>query len=156
MPQTERLNHSKSDDEDTAELHRLLRGVPIFYRLGDDSLKVLLEIGRRVTFPSQTIIITEGGSGSELHLILRGLVSVRKKGKEIARLGRGQFFGEMAFLDDLPARRTADVFSIEETDCLEIPGSSWYTYLRQNPDAAIEVIRTLAHRLREANEARAD
>ncbi|HZW58172.1 MAG TPA: cyclic nucleotide-binding domain-containing protein [Nitrososphaerales archaeon] len=142
--------------EETEGSLKLLRGVPIFYRLDDDALKSLLEIAKQITYAPNAKIVEEGGRGSELHLVLKGQVEVRKKGKEIAKLGRGQFFGEMVFLDDLPGKRTADVVALEETSCLAIPGWSWYSYLRQHPDVAIEVIRTLAHRLREAIEEKSD
>jgi CRP/FNR family cyclic AMP-dependent transcriptional regulator len=150
-------NQSGIDDEARkSEILKLLRGVPIFYRLDDASLKSLIEIAKQVSFPTNDVIVKEDGYGSNLHLILDGRVEVRKKDKTIAKLGRGQFFGEMAFLDDLPGKRTASVVSTEETKCLEISGWSWYSFLREHPDAAIEVIRTLAHRLREATEALGD
>jgi CRP-like cAMP-binding protein len=146
----------KFSEKNEPELVSLLRNVPIFYNLNDDSLRSLLEIVEEVSFPSGEAIVKEGSRDDTLHIILAGSVEVRKSGKAIANLGIGQFFGEMAFLDDLPNERSADVVSIEQTRCIAIPGWSWYSFLRKNPDVAIEVIRTLGHRLREANEALAD
>jgi CRP/FNR family transcriptional regulator, cyclic AMP receptor protein len=146
----------KFSEKDEPELVRALRNVPIFYNLNDQAIKSLLEIANEVTSPPGKVIVKEGSRDDTLHVILGGSVEVRKKGKTIATLGAGQFFGEMAFLDDLPSERSADVVSAVETRSISIPGWSWYSFLRKNPDVAIEVIRTLGHRLREANEALAD
>jgi len=146
----------KFSEKEEPELVRALRNVPIFYNLNDDSIKSLLDIATEASFPPGKVIVKEGSRDDTLHVILSGTVEVRKKGKIIASLGAGQFFGEMAFLDDLPSERSADVVSVEQTRSLSIPGWSWYSFLRRNPDVAIEVIRTLGHRLREANEALAD
>jgi CRP/FNR family transcriptional regulator, cyclic AMP receptor protein len=146
----------KFSEKEEPELVGLLRNVPIFNNLNDESLRSLLEIVDEVKFPPGKVIVKEGSRDDTLHIILAGRVEVRKRGNALAYLGIGQFFGEMAFLDDLPSERSADVISIEQTRCIAIPGWSWYSFLRKNPDVAIEVIRTLGHRLREANEALAD
>ena len=143
-------------DREEPELVRALRNVPIFYNLNDDSIRSLLDIASDSSYPVGKVIVKEGSRDDNLHVILSGSVEVRKNGKTIASLGNGQFFGEMAFLDDLPSERSADVVSTSPTRSLSIPGWSWYAFLRRNPDVAIEVIRTLGHRLREANEALAD
>lgn len=147
---------SKFSEQDKSELVVALQNVPIFYNLNEQEIGSLLEIATQNSFPAGKIIVKEGSRDDTLHAILNGSVEVRKKGKAIAKLGTGQFFGEMAFLDDLPSERSADVVSLDETRTISIPGWSWYSFLRKNPDVAIEVIRTLGHRLREANEALAD
>jgi len=139
-----------------SELMKALRNVPIFYNLNDDAVKSLLEITTERTFSPGKLIVEEGSRDDTLHVILEGSVEVRKGGKKIANLGIGQFFGEMAFLDDLPSQRSADVVAAEDARTVSIPGWSWYSFLRKNPDVAIEVIRALGHRLREANEALVD
>jgi CRP/FNR family transcriptional regulator, cyclic AMP receptor protein len=146
----------KFSEKEEPELVTALRNVPIFYNLNDSSIKSLLVIASEVSSPTGKTIVKEGSRDDTLHVILGGRVEVRKNGKTIATLGNGQFFGEMAFLDDLPSERSADVVTVEPTKTLSIPGWSWYSFLRKNPDVAIEVIRTLGHRLREANEALAD
>jgi len=147
---------AKSSLKDDREVLKLLHNVPIFFNLDNDALKNIIAISTQATFAPNKAIIQEGGYGDSLHLILTGQVEVRKAGKSIANLGIGQFFGEMAFLDDLSKKRSADVIAIEETSCLVIPAWSWYNFLRKNPDVAIEVIRSLAHRLRDTSSNLAD
>jgi CRP-like cAMP-binding protein len=142
--------------KDEGEVLKLLHNVPIFFDLDSEALKSITTISTQATFEPGKKIIQEGGYGDSLHLILVGKVEVRKNGKMIATLGIGQFFGEMAFLDDLSRKRSADVVAIEETKCLVIPAWSWYNFLRKNPDVAIEVIRSLAHRLRDTSLSLAD
>ena len=106
--------------KDEGEVLKLLHNVPIFFDLDSEALKSITTISTQATFEPGKKIIQEGGYGDSLHLILVGKVEVRKNGKMIATLGIGQFFGEMAFLDDLSRKRSADVVAIEETKCLVI------------------------------------
>ena len=147
---------AKFSPTEDREILKHLHNVPVFFTLDNEALKSIIEISTEATFAPSKTIIQEGGYGDSLHLILVGKVEVRKGGKPIASLGLGQFFGEMAFLDDLSKKRSADVVAIEETKCLVIPAWSWYIFLRKNPDVAIEVIRSLAHRLRDTSSSLAD
>jgi CRP-like cAMP-binding protein len=147
---------TRFSSKDESAILRLLHNVPIFFDLDDEALKSITAISSESAFGPGKTIIQEGGYGDSLHLILVGKVQVQKSGKVIATLGIGQFFGEMAFLDDLSRKRSADVVAIEETKCLVIPAWSWYNFLRKNPDVAIEVIRSLAHRLRDTSISLAD
>lgn len=136
---------------ESAKVVELLHKVPLFYELQGRDLESLLDSANEETFPAKHTIIKDGSFLADLYIILEGGVEVRKKGKLITKLGRGQFFGEMAFLNDEPTGRSADIITLEETRCLEIKGPVWYAFLRKNPDVAIEVIRTLAKRLRNTN-----
>ncbi len=140
------------DGKGHTEIIQLLRNVPIFYMLDEKTLHSVSEVGKLVDFEPNTRIVKQYQRDNTLYLILEGQVQVRKGDKVLAKLGLGQFFGEMAFLDDMPTERSADVVTTEETKCLAIPGWSWYNFLRTHPDVAIEVIRSLAARLRETSE----
>lgn len=112
----------------------------------------ILEIGKETSFETNAFIAKEYDRDRTLYIILKGAVEVRKENKLLAKLGAGQFFGEMAFLDYLPTERSADVVATEPTKCLAIPGWSWYNFLRANGDVAVEVMRSMAARLRGANQ----
>ena len=138
-------------NDEGPRLIELLRRVPILYGIEERSLKSLLSDASEETFPAGHAIVRDGSLLANLYIILEGRVEVRKKRTVIAKLGKGQFFGEMAFLNDQPTGRSADIVATEETRCLSIEGPVWYGFLRKNPDVAIEVIRTLARRLRETD-----
>lgn len=128
-----------------------LRNVPLFKDLKEEALRALLADSREETFPAGYTILRDGSQLADFYIIVKGKVEVRKKKLALARLKRGQFFGEMAFVNDLPTGRSADIIASEETTCLIMPGAKWYAFLRKNPDVSIEVIRTIASRLREAD-----
>lgn len=138
--------------QDEKQILNLLHNVVAFYNLDDKTLKEVLKMGNQVTFPPSKVIVKEGDRETTMYLVLSGGVEVRKKGNVIAKLGAGQFFGEMAFLDNMPTERSADVVAIEETSCFALPAWGWYDFLKKNPEVAIEVIRALAVRLRELNQ----
>ncbi|MGA2665435.1 MAG: cyclic nucleotide-binding domain-containing protein [Nitrososphaerales archaeon] len=131
----------------------LLRRVPILHGIEARSLRSLLDDAGEETFPAGHAIVKDGSLLANLYIILEGEVEVRKKKTVIAKLGKGQFFGEMAFLNDQPTGRSADIVATEETRCLSIEGPAWYGFLRKNPDVAIEVIGALARRLRQSGSA---
>jgi CRP/FNR family cyclic AMP-dependent transcriptional regulator len=70
--------------------------------------------------------------------------------KTLATLEKGEFFGEMAILNDKP--RSASAETIEVCDMLVIDRKTFDTLLRSNVEIAIRFIKRLADRLREANE----
>jgi CRP/FNR family cyclic AMP-dependent transcriptional regulator len=73
-------------------------------------------------------------------------------GKEIVldTKGPGDYFGEMALLDDAP--RSASVTSLEKSSLLVIQGREFRTYLSTRPNIAINLLEALSHRIRHLNE----
>ena len=133
---------------DKSAFVKLLHEIPILSELEDAKLKSLLGDAVEVTFARDEVIVRYGSLLADMYIILNGRVEVRRKSRVIATLGKGSFFGEMAFLNDKPTGRSSDIVATRETSCLKIAGSVWYAFLRRNPDVAIEVIRVLADRLR--------
>lgn len=142
---------TRAKKDPDAKAVELLRGVPILGELDKEALSSLLADASERTFAANEPIIKDGSYLANLYIIISGKVEVRKKGSPIAKLGKGQFFGEMAFLNDKPTGRSADIVAVDETRTLDIPGPAWYAFLRRHPDVAIEVIRTLADRLRDTD-----
>ena len=134
-----------------AEAVEALRRVPMFSELEPKELESLLDESTLKTYEEGEPIIKDGSLLADMYVIVKGKVEVRKKGKVIARLDEGQFFGEMAVLNAEPTGRSADVLATERTTCVRIRGLAWTAFLRKNPDVAIEVIRLLASRLRKAS-----
>ena len=78
----------------------------------------------------------------------RGSVRVQRTGVTVvARLGPGEFFGEVAVIDGGPW--TADVIADTELRCLRIPRDAVREALQNEPEAAWEVLKVLAARFRE-------
>jgi len=92
--------------------------------------------------------------GTEMFIIQEGEVQIVKNlGGEshvLSELGRGDFFGEMAILENVP--RTADAVAKTDVKLVVINGSRFDEMLRKTPEIAVRIIRKYSQRLREAND----
>jgi CRP-like cAMP-binding protein len=110
------------------------------------------KFGKR--FPGGTVLFREGDKGEEMFILQSGKVKISKKirgvEKTLATLEKGEFFGEMAILNDKP--RSASAETVEDSDMLVIDRKTFETLLRSNVEIAIRFIKRLADRLRETND----
>jgi CRP-like cAMP-binding protein len=110
------------------------------------------KFGKR--FSTGTVLFREGDRGEEMFILQSGKVKISKKirgvEKTLATLEKGEFFGEMAILNDKP--RSASAETIEDSDMLVIDRKTFETLLRSNVEIAIRFIKRLADRLRETND----
>lgn len=127
-----------------------LKRVDLFTQLPGRELLNLANIAEQVTFAEQTVIFEEGAEADSLYLVLSGQVKVSRGGREIARLGQRECFGEMALLDHSP--RSATVTALDRVSALRIERDSFAELLAQKREIALGIIRILVARLREANE----
>jgi MFS family permease len=89
----------------------LLRAIPIFAPLAPAAIERLASIAAEQHVPAAATVLEQGDAGDRFFVIAEGGASVAIDGVEQARLGRGDFFGEIALLRDVP--RTASVTAIE-------------------------------------------
>jgi CRP/FNR family cyclic AMP-dependent transcriptional regulator len=126
----------------------LIGSVPFFSGLDSKSKKALLAQGREMTYKAGDTIVTEGTTGVGFFLILDGKAEVRKQGKLQATLSRGQFFGEMSLIDDMP--RSADVIAVQPTKCWAITSWSFASLIKVHPELALGMLKEVVKRLRAA------
>jgi CRP-like cAMP-binding protein len=124
-------------DAKAAHTEALLGSVPLFAALNKKQLKLLHESAKERTFAAGQTIVKQGDSGVGFYLIVAGQARVAKGGRTVATLGPGQFFGEMALLDDQP--RTADVVAEAPVNCLVLSTWEFWSAVGNEP----EVLRTL-------------
>jgi CPA1 family monovalent cation:H+ antiporter len=88
----------------------LLKNVPFFADMPDSEFSVVAAKLRRRTVPAGEIIVRQGGSGSSLFMVARGVIRVTRQGggvtRDLATLIAGEFFGEMALLHGTPRSAT--------------------------------------------------
>jgi CRP/FNR family transcriptional regulator, cyclic AMP receptor protein len=136
--------------KEESELVDMLQNVPIFSGMPKKELKTMAHSFVERSFGPGTVIENEGDKGVSFYLITEGSVNVRKGTKSIAKLSRGQFFGELSLLDKEP--RSATIEAIEATKCLVMTAWVWSGFLETQPKLAVPVMKELARRLRETDQ----
>jgi len=99
-------------------------------------------------------VFEEGDLGTEMYIIQSGQVEILKRvagsDTRLAVLEKGDFFGEMSLLEDLP--RAASARAVSDLKLLEIGGATFDQMLRSNPEIAIRILRKLSRRLRQTDD----
>lgn len=91
------------------------------------------------------MLIREGALGQEFFILLDGKVEVSRKGKKLATRGKGEFFGEIALVSDVP--RVATVTAVSPLRVLVIRDREFRELLEDTPAVAIKVLKALAKRV---------
>ena len=123
----------------------LLKSVPLFEHCSRRDLGRIAEITDEVAAEDGEVLITEGDRGRDFFVIISGEVEVRRKGRKVATLGPGTFFGEMALLSNQP--RTATVSAVSPLRLLVIADRAFVDLLDAMPELWLKVARSLAERL---------
>jgi CRP-like cAMP-binding protein len=101
-----------------------------------------------------TVLFREGDSGKEMYVIQDGTVEISRRiaGERqlLAVLPAGEFFGEMAILNDRPRSATATVRT--QARLLVIDGQTFEAMVRGRAEIAVRLIKTMAARLERANQ----
>lgn len=131
-----------------------LQSVPFFANLREDEAERLAQRLVVRHFDADQIIFHHGDPGGLLYIIIKGNVKISyltPDGQEalLAILGSGDFFGELALLDDSPRSATAE--AIEPTETLTLHREDFIRYISDNPDFALHVLRILAQHIRRLN-----
>jgi CRP-like cAMP-binding protein len=118
-----------------ADLDRFKANSKLFSIMDEAGISRMAKVAQNAVFRPSSVIIKEGERGNTFYLIVQGGVRVMTEGldepKEVARLAAGQFFGEMAVLNDEP--RTASVMAIGETRCLAFEKEAVLAILQDYP-----------------------
>ena len=128
----------------------LLAGCPLFKGIGADGLAKLAELATAVDFPAGHVIARQGEIGTGFFVIIAGEVRVVRDGNVVARLGPGEFFGELSVLDRMP--RNATVAAEVQTSCLALASWDFERVLLEEPALTLAILRGVATRLREVTE----
>jgi CRP-like cAMP-binding protein len=132
----------------------LLRSVPIFGELSDRDIDSLARLTSRRRYPRDTVIFFEKEEGDFFFMILEGRVKVTILGDDgreviLSLLGVGDFFGEMALLDEEP--RSATAIAVEDTELLSLHRQDFQSVLADNRAIVNGLMKVLTSRLRRAN-----
>ena len=134
---------------------KLLGGVSIFSGVGDKALEKLSKLMISKDFPKNTLIFGQDEIGDSMYIVGSGRVKVvlyGDSGKEITLTYfiPGDFFGEMALVDDRP--RSANVETTEDSSLLMLKRDVFKKHLMEHPNIALNILAVLSSRLRKADE----
>ena len=123
-----------------------LAKVPIFSECTKRELNIIARASKEVPHKAGTVIAREGERGIGLFLILEGDCRVSIGGKTKAKLGPGDFFGEVALLDGGP--RTATVIAETPMTVLTLERSGFRRVIESEPEVAVKILASIATMLR--------
>lgn len=126
-----------------------LAGLSLFADLGRPQLRAVAHTFTEESFPAGQRLLRQGFAGTGFSVILDGEVTVRIDGEDRARLGKGDFFGEMSLLLGEPP--VADVVATTPLLVLQLGGPDLKAFLEQYPPVMYRMLQSVARRLRNAN-----
>ena len=122
-----------------------LRKVTVFSALAPEQLQRLTDTAEVTEHPEGHLLTEEGVLGHRFHLILEGEAVVERAGTEVARIGAGDFVGEIGLLGGGPS--TATVRSTTPIRCLTLRREDFWRVLEQEPSIALRILEVVARRL---------
>lgn len=131
-----------------------LQRVPLFEGLEEPHLLALAETMVERQYKKGETLFFEGDPGDSLYIVSSGTVKVYRvaedgREKTLALLGAGEFFGEMALLDEGP--RSAIAETMEPTTLYHLHRSDFLKTVTAEPTIALRIIRVLSRRIRQTN-----
>ncbi len=134
-----------------------VKGINIFQGLSVSELAAIASVTEEVDCGEDEFVIKEGEAGETMYLIIKGAVSVLKgvekedaREIELARMGSGDYFGEMALLEDTV--RSASIKATENSRFLVLHKQEFSEIVREYPQIALHICRALSSRIREQGE----
>lgn len=112
-----------------------------------------ISFGRQLKFDPGAVIFAEGGAGTEMYVIVSGRVRIfigtGERSITMARLKKGDFFGEMSLLEELP--RSASAEAEDEVELVALSKKDFMFMIQQHPEIAMKILGKFSSRLRDAN-----
>jgi CRP/FNR family transcriptional regulator, cyclic AMP receptor protein len=129
----------------------LLEQIPLFEGLPRDELGRIARSFKERRFSAGDTVTTEGAGGVGFFVIGEGTASVDVHGEERGRLGPGDYFGELALIDD-QARRTATITADSDLTCYGLTSWEFRPLVEMNAEIAWKLLQVMAKRLRESEQ----
>jgi CRP-like cAMP-binding protein len=121
-----------------------LRRAPLFENLSKDELERLAKVTEDLDVEPGKVLCREGETAQEFFVVIEGEVDVTRGGEKIRTLSDGDFFGEIALLEDVP--RTATVTATTPLRFFVLTRQSFWSMVESMPDVDRKILRTLAKR----------
>jgi CRP/FNR family transcriptional regulator, cyclic AMP receptor protein len=132
-----------------SEVIRHFQSVPLFASVSKNGIRSIVSASTEVDVRSGRALVREGDFDRDLYVIMRGEATVTQRGRKLAMLGPGDFFGELAFLERSP--RTATVTAATDMRLMVLSHREMAEIVEREPAVARQMLEALARRVR-ANE----
>jgi CRP/FNR family cyclic AMP-dependent transcriptional regulator len=132
----------------TKDVVEELSRVPLFSGCSRRDMQTIARVVKDIDHPAGTVIAREGDPGVGLFIIVEGTTEVTIGGRRKAKLGPGDFFGEIALLDGGP--RTATVTATSDVKLLGLTEWTFRGLMLEHPQIAMKTLQAMAGRLRNA------
>jgi CRP-like cAMP-binding protein len=124
---------------------QLLASIPLLAVLSKRAREQVLRTAREAHYAAGQTVVSEGDPATVLYLIVNGHATVEEGGSPVGRMGPGEFFGELALIEE--HGRTATVIAEEDLDCLLISAWEFKASLEEHPQMAIPMLNAIIARL---------
>lgn len=132
------------------DLEEALTKAPLFQGLDKKHIRSIARAAKVVSYQPGHVVIKEGSGGyGGMGVVLSGKCRVLRGSEVIDHIGPGGIFGEMSLIDDHP--RSATVEAEEPTQAAEISAWEFRAQIKENPEIAINLLKTLVRRMRPAS-----
>jgi CRP-like cAMP-binding protein len=129
------------------DLPAVFKTLPIFAHCSDDELRRIDRLADEVHVPAGRTLVRQGELGREFALIIEGEATIERDGVEVARIGPGSHFGELALLGSTP--RNASVIAATDMTVQVIDRRGFDTLLEDSPGLTRNLLHAVAARLSE-------
>lgn len=142
-----------------SELKDMLQSIPAFNQLTNTQIKNLIELTHNRFYEAGEYIFHQGDPGIGLYIVQEGEIRITQntldnKQYDVVKFGRGEFFGEMALLDN--ARRSASAIAVRDSTLTVLFRPDLEDFIDRYPKVGIEILKGMAKiiatRLRNVNE----
>ena len=132
----------------------LLACVPLFEDLSEEEIEWIASAAHTRTFTAGDHLFEIGEPGRSLFVVTAGTVQVLHPNRadhfQLARVGPGEFIGEMALLDDSP--RSATAKALGDVEALVLDKVDFHKLVRSHPDVGLHLLSVMSRRMRKADE----
>jgi CRP/FNR family cyclic AMP-dependent transcriptional regulator len=128
----------------------LLQRVPLFSEFEHGELERLARSFKERTFAAGSTVVGEGKTGAGFFVIESGEATVSSHGDERRKLGPGDYFGEIALIDD--GARSATITADSDLRCYGLTSWEFRPLVESNASIAWKLLETMAKRLRSAQQ----
>jgi CRP-like cAMP-binding protein len=129
----------------------LLEQIPLFEGLQHAELRRIARSFKERSFSAGDTVAAEGAGGVGFFVISDGTATVDVHGEKRGQLGPGDYFGEIALIDD-QARRTATITADSDLTCYGLTSWEFRPLVETNAEIAWKLLQVMAKRLRESEQ----